>query len=174
MIERKDSEAGEREDPMNGTWLFQAPGSYALGDLTVGSDCSLWYNAVVRADEETIHLGDCVNIQDGCVLHVDRGYPIILGDNVTVGHGAILHGCTVGENTVVGMGSILLNGCEVGRNSMVAAGALVPPGKTYPEGSLLIGSPAKVARALTEEEILANRNNAEVYVRLVKEAAGQE
>ena len=113
-------------------------------------------------------------LQDGCVLHVDRGYPIILGDNVTVGHGAILHGCTVGENTVVGMGSILLNGCEVGRNSMVAAGALVPPGKTYPEGSLLIGSPAKVARALTEEEILANRNNAEVYVRLAKEAAGQE
>ncbi len=142
----------------------KAEGSRVIGDVSFGADCSVWYNAVIRGDSSPIVIGDRSNIQDCCVLHTDKEFPIHLGDDVTVGHGAIVHGCSVGDNTVVGMGAILLNGCKVGRNSIVAAGALVPQNKEFPDGVLLMGSPVKVIRELTEEEIRKNLENAQAYV----------
>ncbi len=142
----------------------KAEGSRVIGDVSFGADCSVWYNAVLRGDSSPIVIGDRSNIQDCCVLHTDKEFPIHLGDDVTVGHGAIVHGCSVGDNTVVGMGAILLNGCKVGRNSIVAAGALVPQNKEFPDGVLLMGSPVKVIRELTEEEIRKNLENAQAYV----------
>ena len=144
------------------------PGAAVVGDVTFGPDCSVWFNAVLRGDGKPITLGAGVNIQDNAVLHSDQ-YPTVLGDYVTVGHGAIVHGCTVGENTVVGMGAILLNGARVGRNCMVGAGAVVTGKTDAPDGSLLLGNPAKVARPLTPNELAGLRRNAEHYVEL-KEA----
>lgn len=153
----------------NHDFLYLAPGCHVLGDVTCGEDCSVWYNAVVRGDEAPIILGDRVNIQDNCVLHVTKGMPLTLGNGVTVGHSAILHSATVGDNTIVGMGSILLDGCKIGANTMVGAGTLVSPRKTYPDGVLLLGRPAKVVRSLSEEEIQGLRENADDYVRLANE-----
>ena len=144
------------------------PGAAVMGNVTFGPDCSVWFNAVLRGDGQPIILGASVNIQDNAVLHSDV-YPTVLGDYVTVGHGAIVHGCTVGDNTVVGMGAILLNGARVGKNCMVGAGAVVTGKTDAPDGSLLLGNPAKVARLLTAEELAGLRQNAEHYVEL-KEA----
>ena len=144
------------------------PGAAVVGNVTFGPDCSVWFNAVLRGDGQPITLGAGVNIQDNAVLHSDV-YPTVLGDYVTVGHGAIVHGCTVGDNTVVGMGAIVLNGARVGKNCMVAAGAVVTGKTDAPDGSLLLGSPAKVERSLTAEELAGLRQNAEHYVEL-KEA----
>ncbi|ARP50735.1 MULTISPECIES: gamma carbonic anhydrase family protein [Caproicibacterium] len=145
-----------------------AQGAVVTGNVTFGKDCSVWYNTVIRGDTAPISVGEGTNIQDCCVLHVDEGRPLYLGNGVTVGHGAILHGCTVGDNTVIGMGAVLLNGASVGKNSIVAAGALVSQDHTFPDGVLLMGCPAKVKRALTEEEIAENRHNAEHYIQQSK------
>ena len=144
------------------------PGAVVVGDVTFGPDCSVWFNAVLRGDGKPIILGAGVNIQDNAVLHSDV-YPTVVGDWVTVGHGAIVHGCTVGDNTVVGMGAILLNGARVGKNCMVGAGAVVTGKTDAPDGSLVLGNPARVARPLTPEELAGLRQNAERYVEL-KEA----
>ena len=144
------------------------PGAAVVGDVTFGPDCSVWFNAVLRGDGKPITLGAGVNIQDNAVLHSDV-YPTILGDRVTVGHGAIVHGCTVGDNTVVGMGAILLNGARVGKNCMVGAGAVVTGKTDAPDGSMLLGNPARVVRTLTPEEVAGLRVSAEHYVEL-KEA----
>ncbi len=132
---------------------FIGEGARLIGRVVLAAGASVWYNSVLRADLADIVVGENTNIQDGCLVHVDRGRATVLGRGVTVGHGAILHACTVGDNCLIGMGAILLDGSVIPRDSMVAAGALVPPGKTYPEGSLILGSPAKVARKLTAEEI---------------------
>ena len=144
------------------------PGGAAVGDVTFGPDCSVWFNAVLRGDGKPITLGRGCNVQDCAVLHSDE-FPTVLGDYVTVGHGAIVHGCAVGDNTVVGMGAAVLNGAKIGRNCMVGAGAVVTGKTDAPDGSLLVGSPAKVARPLTDEEIAGLRENAEHYIEL-KEA----
>ena len=144
------------------------PGAAVAGDVTFGPDCSVWFNAVLRGDGKPITLGAGVNIQDNAVLHSDV-YPTVLGDYVTVGHGAIVHGCTVGENTVVGMGAILLNGARVGKNCIVGAGAVVTGKTDAPDGSMLLGNPARVVRPLTPEELAGLRQSAEHYVEL-KEA----
>ena len=144
------------------------PGAAVVGNVTFGPDCSVWFNAVLRGDGKPITLGTGVNIQDNAVLHSDV-YPTVLGDYVTVGHGAIVHGCTVGDNTVVGMGAILLNGARVGKNCMVGAGAVVTGKTDAPDGSMLLGNPARVARSLTTEELAGLRRSAEHYVEL-KEA----
>ena len=144
------------------------PGSVVVGNVTFGPDCSVWFNAVLRGDGKPISLGAGVNIQDNAVLHSDV-FPTVLGDYVTVGHGAIVHGCTVGDNTVVGMGAILLNGARVGKNCIVGAGAVVTGKMDAPDGSMLLGSPAKVVRPLTPEEVAGLRQNAEHYAAL-KEA----
>ena len=144
------------------------PGAAVVGDVTFGPDCSVWFNAVIRGDGKPITLGRGCNVQDCAVLHSDV-FPTVLGDRVTVGHGAIVHGCSVGDNTVIGMGAIVLNGAKIGKNCMVGAGALVTGKTDAPDGSLLVGNPAKVVRPLTEAEIAGLRENAEHYVEL-KEA----
>ena len=144
------------------------PGAAVVGNVTFGPDCSVWFNAVLRGDGKPITLGAGVNIQDNAVLHSDV-YPTVLGDYVTVGHGAIVHGCTVGDNTVVGMGAVLLNGTRVGKNCIVGAGAVVTGKMDAPDGSMLLGNPARVVRPLTDDELAGLRQNAEHYVEL-KEA----
>ena len=139
------------------------------GDVTVGKDSSIWYNAVVRGDVQSIAIGEGTNIQDGAILHVDREYPLCIGDKVTVGHGAILHGCTVEDYALIGMGAIVMNGAVVGKGSIVAAGALVPQNTVIPAGSLAMGNPAKIRRELRTEEIQASIQNAENYIRESKE-----
>ena len=123
------------------------PGAAVVGDVTLGPDCSVWFNAVLRGDGGPISAGRGCNFQDCCVLHSDKG-PTTLGDWVSVGHGAIVHGARVGDNTIIGMGAILLDGCVIGAGSVVGAGALVPPGKVVPPGSLVVGVPGKVRKSM--------------------------
>lgn len=145
-----------------------APGAHVLGEATLGPRCSAWYNAVIRADEAPITIGAETNIQDCAVIHVSTGYPTAIGEGVTIGHGAIAHGCTVGSNTLIGMGAIILDDAEIGRDCIIGAGALVTKGTHIPDGSLAFGNPARVIRGLTDEEIEANRANAAEYVRLAQ------
>ncbi len=147
---------------------FIAPSADVIGKVSLGEDSSIWYHAVLRGDHDFIRVGRCCNIQDGCILHTDEGYPVEIGDCVTVGHGAIVHGCHIGDNTLIGMGAIILNGAEIGENCLIGAGALVTQGMKIPDGMMVLGSPAKIKRPLTAEEIRGNRNSAEEYVMLSK------
>jgi len=131
---------------------FTAEGAVIRGDVVFGNKCSVWYNAVIRADHNPITIGDRVNIQDCCVLHADAEAAIRIENDVTVGHGAILHGCTVHDSCIIGMGSILMNHSEIGDHCIVGAGSLITEGKKFPAGSLILGSPARFIRPLTEEE----------------------
>lgn len=140
------------------------PGAVVFGDVTLQEDSSIWFGAVVRAEYDHLTIGRRSNIQDNCVLHVDAQHPCRIGDDVTVGHGAILHGCTIGSNSLVGMGAVVLNDAVIGENSIVGARALVTGGKTFPPGSLIMGVPAKAVRPLTEEEMESNRASAAHYV----------
>lgn len=149
---------------------FVAPGAVVVGDVSLGSDCSVWYGAVLRGDEAPITVGARTNVQDNAVIHVSAGHPTVLGEGVTVGHGAIVHGCSVGDNTLVGMGSIILDGAQVGRDCIVGAGALVTQNKVIPDGCVVLGSPARVVRRATERDCETNRKNADVYVRHAREA----
>jgi carbonic anhydrase/acetyltransferase-like protein (isoleucine patch superfamily) len=150
---------------------FLAPGAVVVGDVTMGAESSLWFSAVIRSDCEAVSLGRRTNVQDGCVLHADPGYPCRIGDGVTIGHRAIVHGAEVGDNVVVGMGAIVLNGARIGRDSIIAAGAVVTEGAEVPPGSLVMGVPGKVRRALTSEEIEHNRLAAAHYVENAKRYA---
>lgn len=141
------------------------PGAAVVGDVTLGPDCSVWFNAVLRGDGKPIVLGRGCNVQDCCVLHSEKA-PTVLGDWVSVGHGAIVHGASVGDNTIVGMGATLLDFAKIGKNCMVGAGALVTGKMDAPDGSLVLGNPAKVVRPLTEEEIAGLKKNAEHYAEL--------
>ena len=145
-----------------------ASGAHVIGDATLAEHCSVWYNAVIRADEAPITIGAHTNIQDCAVVHVSTGHPTSIGEGVTVGHGAIVHGCTVGANTLIGMGAIILDDAEIGRDCIIGAGALVTRGTCIPDGSMAFGNPARVIRSLTDEEIEANRANAAEYVRLAQ------
>ncbi len=143
---------------------FIAPGAVVLGDVTVGEDVGIWYHAVIRGDRAPIIIGKGSNVQDNCVIHVGTDYPVEIGENVTIGHGAIVHGTVIGDNTLVGMGAVLMNGCVVGKNCIVGAGALVTGGTIVPDNSLILGNPAKVKRAVTDQEIAENLHNAALYV----------
>ena len=145
-----------------GVWV--APGAQVMGDVIMGEGASVWFNAVVRADNEPITIGARSNIQDGSVLHSDLGSPLTIGEGVTVGHKVTLHGCAIGENALIGIGSIILNRAVIGRDSIVGAGSLVPEGKVYPDGVLILGSPARVVRELTAEQIAGLKRSAEHYV----------
>ena len=131
-------------------WL--APGAYVVGDVHLGEEASVWYGAVLRGDTEPIRVGARTNIQDGCVVHADPGFPAIIGEDCVVGHKAIVHGCEIGDRCLVGMGAIILNGARIGEGSIVAAGALVPEGKDYPPHSLIVGIPAKRVKDVSEEQ----------------------
>lgn len=140
-----------------------AQNAVVVGDVEVGAQSSIWYGAVLRGDECSIRVGTGSNLQDHCVVHGDEGFPTHVGRDVTVGHGAILHGCTIEDGALIGMGAILLNGCVIGAGSLVAAGALVTQNTIVPPGSLVVGSPAKVRRALTREEMADQLVSAQTY-----------
>jgi carbonic anhydrase/acetyltransferase-like protein (isoleucine patch superfamily)/Uma2 family endonuclease len=144
--------------------VFIAAGAVVVGDVTLGEQASVWFNATLRGDVEAITVGPRSNIQEGCILHADPGYPTVIGAGVTVGHGAVVHGARVGDNCIVGIRAVLLNGSVVGENSIVGACALLTEGKVYPPNSLILGMPARVVRDLTPEEIATNRSSAARYV----------
>ena len=144
--------------------VFVAPGAVIVGDVTLNQDCSVWFNAVLRGDSDAITIGAGSNIQDGAILHVDPGYPLLIGAGVTIGHRAIVHGATMYDNALIGMGATILNGAVIGENSLVGANALITEGKEFPPGSLILGSPAKVIRALTPDEIVGLPQSAQTYV----------
>ena len=154
----------ENAQPTIDPEAFIAEGAVIRGDVRIERNASIWYNAVLRGDVDSIAVGEGSNIQDGCVLHVDRGCPVRIGRNVTVGHGAIVHGCTIGDGSLIGMGAIILNGAVIGEGCIVGAGALVTQGKHIPAGTLVIGSPARTVRAVTPEEREHNLANAQLYV----------
>lgn len=141
-----------------------APNATVIGRVRLGAEVGIWYSAVLRGDLEDIIVGPRTNIQDGCVLHADPGFPLTVGAGVSVGHNAILHGCTVGDDVLVGMGATVLNGAVIGEGSLIAANALIPEGAQIPPGSLVAGVPGKVRRELGEAEIERIRLNATVYL----------
>ena len=132
-------------------WI--ADNATVIGSVIMEADSSVWFGAVVRGDSDTIRIGRGTNIQDNCTLHADPGQPLTIGDNVSIGHQVMLHGCTVGDGTLVGIQSVVLNGARIGKNCIVGACSLVTEGKEFPDGSMIMGSPAKVVRALTPEQI---------------------
>ncbi|WP_303236078.1 gamma carbonic anhydrase family protein [Methanosphaera cuniculi] len=144
-------------------------GAQVIGDVKLGENVSVWHNAVIRADHEPITIGDNSNVQDNCVLHVSKNKPVKIGKNVSIGHNATVHGCTIDDDVLIGMGSTILNGAHIPKNCLVGAGSLVTENKTFPEKSLIIGSPAKAVRELKDEEIASIRENADEYVHLAFE-----
>lgn len=130
--------------------VYVAPGARLIGDVRLQAQASVWFNAVLRGDNEPIEIGEGSNIQDCCVCHTDPGFPLTIGAGVTVGHGAIVHGCTIGDNSLIGMGATVLNGVRIGRFCLIGANALVPEGREIPDGSLVLGAPAKVVRDLDD------------------------
>lgn len=151
------------------TWL--APGSALIGDVALGEESSVWYGAVLRADGDRIHLGARCNVQDACVLHTDPGIPMDIGDDVSIGHGAVLHGCRVGYSSMIGIGAIVMNHASIGSECLVSAGALVTQGTVIPDGSLVVGVPGRVRRSLSKEERASLVSNAARYVRLARSHA---
>lgn len=141
-----------------------ADNAEVMGDVRLGENVSIWFNTTLRGDNDPITIGDGTNIQDGSVLHTDEGVPLTIGRNVTVGHMVMLHGCSIGDESLIGIGAIVLNGAKIGRNCLVGAGALVTEGKEFPDGSMIIGSPAKVVRQLTPEQMEGLRYSAQHYI----------
>lgn len=149
---------------------FVAWNAEVAGDAVLGEDSSVWFGTTIRADISHVRIGAGSNLQDGTVVHVNTDTPCIVGKNVTVGHRAVLHGCTIGDDSLIGMGAILLNDSEIGAGSIVGAGALVTQGKHFPPRSLLVGSPARLIREVTDEEYAHSLENAREYVQLAKSA----
>jgi carbonic anhydrase/acetyltransferase-like protein (isoleucine patch superfamily) len=141
-----------------------APDAVLIGKVLLDRDASVWWGSVLRGDNELIHIGEAANVQDHCVLHTDMGYPLTLGRGVTIGHCAMLHGCTVGENSLVGIGAIVLNGTRIGRNCIVGAHAFLPEGKDIPDNSLVLGSPGRVVRELAEKDVAMLKRLSDHYV----------
>lgn len=154
----------EITETTKGPAVFIAPGAIVLGNVTLGEDVGIWYHATVRGDRASIVIGKGSNVQDNTVVHGDPEHPVVIGQNVTIGHSAVIHGCEIGDNSLIGMGAIIMNGAKIGKNCIVAAGALVTQNTQIPDNSLVLGNPGKVKREVTEEEIAANLRNAKVYV----------
>lgn len=154
---------GDSTPELTGDSHFIAPNASIIGKVTLHEGASVWFNAVLRGDNDRITIGAGSNVQDGAILHTDPGIELIVGRNVTIGHRAMLHGCRVGDNSLIGIGATILNHARIGCNTLVGAHALVPEGKSFPDGVLLLGSPAKVARELSAEEIDRLGNSASVY-----------
>lgn len=146
------------------SWV--APNATVIGPVTLAARASIWYGAILRAEFEAIEIGEGTNIQDNVTVHVDPGFPATIGAGVSVGHNAVLHGCTIEDGCLIGMGSVVLNGAHIGRGSLVAAGAVVAQGVVIPPGSLVAGVPGKVRRDLSADEVANNRTNAQVYEHL--------
>jgi len=165
MEKMTENSAGSRRP------AFLAPSASITGQVSLGQDSSVWHNATLRGDFARVSIGDRTNIQDGAVLHVAEGRPCFIGDDVTVGHGAIVHGSKVGSRSLIGMGSIILNGAEIGEECIVGAGALVPEGRKIPARSLVLGSPARIVRAVGDEEVENILASAATYRRLAIKAS---
>jgi carbonic anhydrase/acetyltransferase-like protein (isoleucine patch superfamily) len=148
---------GEKHPTLLGDGHFIAPNAAVIGDVTLHDRSSVWFSCVLRGDAERIEVGAGTNIQDGAVVHADPGYPAILGENVTVGHNAMIHGCTIGDGTLVGINAVVLNGAKVGKSCLIGANALVTEGMEIPDGSMVLGSPGKIKKTFTarEQEVLA-------------------
>ena len=155
---------GDHTPELVGDGHFVAHNATVIGNVRLHPDSSVWFNTVIRGDNELIEVGPGSNVQDSCVLHTDPGFPMKIGKDVTVGHRVMLHGCTIGANSLIGIGSTILNGAVIGRNCLVGAHSLITEGKAFPDGSLILGSPARVVRELTGEEIAGIHEAAEHYV----------
>jgi carbonic anhydrase/acetyltransferase-like protein (isoleucine patch superfamily) len=140
-----------------------ADNAQVMGDVSLAADTSIWFGVTVRGDSERITIGRGTNVQDGSVLHADAGVPLVIGEDVTIGHMVMLHGCTIGDESLIGIGAVVLNGAKIGRNCLVGAGSLVTEGKEFPDGSMIIGSPAKAVRQLSPEQIEGLRQSARHY-----------
>jgi len=151
------------ETPVLDPSAFVAAGARVIGAVTLGEGASVWYNAVLRADGDTITVGAGSNLQDNVSVHVDPGSPVVIGENVSVGHNAVVHGCSIGDGSLIGMGAVVLNGARIGSGCLVAGGAVVLEGAEIPDGSLVAGVPAKVRRELTDEERAGLLRNADAY-----------
>jgi len=151
------------KEPQLGAHVWIAPNATVIGDIRLGDHASVWWNATLRGDHDPIHIGDRCNIQDGSVLHTDEGVPMRLGNDVTVGHLVMLHGCAIGDGCLIGIGSVIMNGASVGRHCIVGAKTLIPEGRTFPERSLIVGSPGRVVRQVSDEEIVRLQVSAANY-----------
>ncbi len=143
-------------------WI--ADTAQVIGRVEMAADSSVWFGAILRGDNDPIRIGEGSNVQDGSVLHTDKGKPLDIGKHVTIGHNVILHGCSIGDESLIGMGAIVLNGAKIGRHCLVGAGALVTENKEFPDGSLIVGNPAKVVRQLTDEQIAGLKQSAQGYM----------
>jgi carbonic anhydrase/acetyltransferase-like protein (isoleucine patch superfamily) len=143
-------------------WI--APDATIVGKVRLYENTSVWFNAVLRGDNEWIEIGHSTNVQDGCVLHTDPGFPLTIGPEATIGHRVVLHGCTIGRGTLIGMGAIVLNGASIGEESLVGAGALIPEGKQIPPRSVVLGTPGKVVRQVTERDLAIMRGGVLIYI----------
>ena len=139
------------------------------GNVILGKDVSVWYNAVIRGDSDAIEIEEGTNVQDGCVIHVDAGFPVHIGKRVTIGHGAILHGCTIEDEVLIGMGAIVMNGASIGTHSIIGAGALIPENTQIPANSVVVGCPGNIIKQTTKEQVEMIINNAKQYIEEAKE-----
>ena len=153
----------ENKKPKNSGENWVAPNATIIGDVTLEKNSSVWFNAVIRGDNENIHVGEGSNVQDGSVLHTDPGCPLRIGKDVTIGHIVMLHGCTIGDNSLIGIGAVILNNAKIGKNCIIGAKALITENKEIPDKSLVVGAPGRVVRKLTDEEIGKITENAKHY-----------
>lgn len=156
---------GDTRIQTEGDQFWIAPTAVVIGSVKLERDASVWWNAVVRGDNELITIGEGSNVQDGCVLHTDPGYPLVIGTNVTIGHLVMLHGCEIGDNSLIGIGAVVLNGARIGRNCLIGAKALIPEGKEIPDNSLVLGAPGKVVKELSPEQLERMKRGAQHYVK---------
>ena len=158
-----------KDSPIIGKGSKVAESAILRGKVLIGENCGIWHNAVIRTEGNLISIGNCSNVQDNCVLHVDPNTSIEIGDYVTIGHGAIIHGCKIGNNVIVGMNAVIMNNAVIGDNCIIGAGALVPEGKVIEEGSVVVGNPYRFARKVSQEDIEHIKKNALHYVDFAKE-----
>lgn len=159
---------GEDKVDIRADEYFIAENASVIGLVRLENNVSIWFNTVIRGDNELITIGENSNIQDGCILHTDPGHPLKIGNNVTVGHKAMLHGCSIGDNSLIGINAVVLNGARIGKNCLIGANSLITENKEIPDGSLVMGSPAKVVKALSPEQITGLAKSAETYVERFK------
>ena len=153
----------DKKPSIEGT-CFIADSATLIGSVVLGDYVNVWFNAVLRADTDLLTVGENSNIQDGSVLHMDKGFPLTIGKNVTIGHKVMLHGCTIGDSSLVGMNAVVLNGAKIGKNCLIGANALVPEGREIPDSSVVLGSPGKIVREVTSSEIESFQSSAKAYV----------
>lgn len=158
---------GERRVATHGNYWI-APGAHVIGSVILGHDVNIWFNSVVRGDNDLITIGDNSQVQDNCVLHADPGFPLTLGKDVSIGHKSMIHGCTIGDNTLIGINSVVLNGAVIGKNCLIGANSLITERKVIPDGVLVMGSPGKVVRELRPHEIAFLKETADTYATRAK------